>query len=572
MGDRTWRLSRIQEELEELDFPPPPPPITNTHSLDRRRSKGTGGGSPGVVAHTQAGPHGGSLRLRTDPSFKPALPPNELDQGIYDKVVIKPAYNRKPTAEEEAKEAVRRITEKYDSLGRHGMGLLKAYTESQQVRSRSYDSMLDDPAISEQDFSSHIGITRAEVHYPAGNRREFEHNVEYPPPQPVQMNGTPAVNDELLSAGGYRRDTVAEASVGADPSFPPPPTQDELTNASGIVTKSSLAPNVSAVHRPAQDRSPVPVPAPSRPHSARSSTPSAPIFPQVRPSSARAAPVAAASSPAPVRPGGAPSSLRLGEMSEGGVLTEAEVLQVEMFYRSHKTEVWVSQCTAHLHLGSVKITTSITPKLSDKKIKHSQQAAQPRISSELVENWKYVKMGVPVFLLDTGATRNRDRKMYIILAEKGTGFTLWRDKLDHLSAYRASTAVFHTLHLSGDHNNMAGLSFDDAHAATEFLARWRAIVSNPKDDILNLSGKNKKRKKDENKKQKGKFKAPSKSAISTPCCFTHVTKLDRTDGMNILGTKGPRGPATARELQQLSSPVSMSPRVAYLIPQDAHNS
>ena len=496
MVDKTWRLSRIQEELENLDFPLPPPPITSTHSLDRRRTSSRKEVSP-------PGPHGGSLRRQNDPSYRPeqeqhrpgvttaAVVDTDKGPGIYDKVALRTEWNRKPSIEDEANEAVKKITEKYDSLGRNGMGLLKAYSESQQHRSKSCDSVLDRPEVT----------------------TEFHR---------------PAVNSELLTTDGYRQDTVdssiAPASIGADPSFPPPTTQDELTNASGIVTKLS----------------------------GRLVSKSSNMSPMLRRLPTSEPPVTT------------PTSLRLEE--RGGLLTEVEVLQVEMFYRSHKSEVWVSQSTAHLHLGSVKITTSLTPEISDKKMKHSQHHQhQPIVSSELVENWKYIKMGVPVLLLDSGASR-RDRKLYILLAEKGTGFTLWRDEMDHLSGYKSSTSVFHTMHLSGDHNKMAGFAFDDAHAAAEFLARWKAIASDPDDDILILSGKNKKRKKEE-KKQKGKFNPPNKSAISTPCCFTHVTKLDRTDGMNILGTKGPR--SATRDLKQLSSPVKMS-RVSSLIPHETH--
>ncbi len=547
----TWRLSRIQEELEELDFPPPPPPIAHhTHSLDRRitrAKKGLGNHVNGEEEALTPGPHGGSLRRKVDVHGQVAdlkYQTEPSNQGIYDKVVIKPAVPTKPTPEQEG---LKKITEKYDSLGRNGMGLLKAYVESQQQRydqqqqqqqqqqqhrSRSFDSMLDCSADNDVEFRSPPQNYQSHtLGGAASGNKEYRARTD--------IYG-PAANDELTSACGYRTQLVSEASVGVDPSFPPPPTQDELTNASGIVTKATVA-TANMSPSPLLRRSLV---APTPPSHASAN--------------------GAVRVDAMPRNASAPASLQLQE--KGGLLSESEVLQVEMFYRSHKTEVWVSQATAHLHLGSVKITTSLTPKVSDKKLKHSQQAQQPRISSELVENWKYVKIGVPVFLLDSGASR-RDRKLYIILAEKGTGFTLWKDKMDHLSGYRASTSVFHTMHLSDDHNNMAGFAFDDARAASDFLSRWRAIASNPEDDILNLSGKNKKRKKDE-KKQKGKFKLPQKSAISTPCCFTHVTKLDRTDGMNILGTKGPR--SATRDLKQLTSPVKMS-RVSSLIPQESQH-
>lgn len=70
-----------------------------------------------------------------------------------------------------------------------------------------------------------------------------------------------------------------------------------------------------------------------------------------------------------------------------------------------------------------------------------------------------------------GESRARTiRQLQIVLAEKGTGFALWRDKIDNLSLYKCpgEEASFQTMYLSYDHREMIGLSFDLEEAAQEF--------------------------------------------------------------------------------------------------------
>ncbi|XP_046585541.1 uncharacterized protein LOC124292494 [Haliotis rubra] len=185
--------------------------------------------------------------------------------------------------------------------------------------------------------------------------------------------------------------------------------------------------------------------------------------------------------------------------SEG--VTEQDILQVEMFYKSHKTEVCVCRCLANLYFGGAK------------------NAAQG-------DTWEFHNTGIPVLVLDSG-DHHRNRKLRIIMAEKGTGFTLWKEGIDHLSKYSVPSANFHTMYLTTDHTKQAGLSFDDSNAAVEFYSFISTLTSDPNDDLFNLSKKkNKKKKKD---KSKPKYKAPKKTDISQPCCFVHVTKLERPD-------------------------------------------
>lgn len=181
-------------------------------------------------------------------------------------------------------------------------------------------------------------------------------------------------------------------------------------------------------------------------------------------------------------------------------VTEQDLLQVETFYRSHKTEVSVSGCLANIYFGSNK-------------------------TSFANDQWTFTCTGIPALVLDSGE-HLRERKLHIVIAEKGTGFTLWKDVIDNLTGYKAPNSNFHTLHLSTDHTKLAGISFDDAGCASEFFSHILRLTSDPTDELLRI-GKQKKKKSIKEKKRK--VKLPKKTEISQPCCFVHVTKLDRPE-------------------------------------------
>ena len=64
-----------------------------------------------------------------------------------------------------------------------------------------------------------------------------------------------------------------------------------------------------------------------------------------------------------------------------------------------------------------------------------------------------------------GSKSQTCRQIQLIVAEKGSGFMLWKDLIDNLSSYSVPDCTFHTLYLSADHRQIAGISFDDAVAA-----------------------------------------------------------------------------------------------------------
>ncbi|XP_076340325.1 uncharacterized protein LOC143240939 [Tachypleus tridentatus] len=177
-------------------------------------------------------------------------------------------------------------------------------------------------------------------------------------------------------------------------------------------------------------------------------------------------------------------------------LTEQDIAQVETFFRSHKTFVFVCQCLANLYLRKPE------------------------------EEWQLSLTGIPVLLFDKGETRARTkRRLKLVLAEKGTGFILWHDVIDNLTNYEAQDNTFHTMFLSTDHSQMGGFSFENKTAARQFHEQVDLLTSDPLNISLSVpkaKGKNSRRKLE-------KIKLPQKCDISLPCCFEHVTSIDIRD-------------------------------------------
>ncbi|XP_065335449.1 uncharacterized protein MESR3 [Cloeon dipterum] len=186
-------------------------------------------------------------------------------------------------------------------------------------------------------------------------------------------------------------------------------------------------------------------------------------------------------------------------------VTEQERMQTESFFRGLKTQVYVSSTLANLYFG----TATHAP---------SGGNASPA-------EWELMYTGIPVVILDLGETRSRrKRRIQILLAERGSCFTLWKDTIDNLTSYKQVAASFHTMYLSSDHRRVVGLSFDSADAADELLAQIEALTSRPENISLSVP--------------KGVRPAPTpsppkrlppKSQISQPCCFQHVTSVGVDD-------------------------------------------
>lgn len=224
------------------------------------------------------------------------------------------------------------------------------------------------------------------------------------------------------------------------------------------------------------------------------------------------------------------------------MLNEYEIAKIDMFYRSHKTFVFVGHCLVCLYFTETELVDG-------------GRSSRPC-------DWKPMLTGVPVLLFNKGDTKSRDkRQIQICVAERGTGFQLWADIIDNLSNYSALDHTFHTMYLSSDHRKMAGLSFGNQHASVEFLQQIESIISNPLNIALTAPKSKKSGDKfrlfrrsrsksvgrtdigrgvngsersatqnaftDFNETGNGRNrKTPNKCDISQPCLFQHITSVN----------------------------------------------
>ena len=150
--------------------------------------------------------------------------------------------------------------------------------------------------------------------------------------------------------------------------------------------------------------------------------------------------------------------------------------------------------------------------------------------------WELSHMGIPVLVLDSGETRSRTkRRIQIVLAERGTCFTLWQDTIDNLSSYRVAGQAFHTMHLSSDHSVLVGLSFDSASAADEMWSHVERLTACPENISLSVPGRRGRRPRQTAKPKPQPL--PAKTHISQPCYFQHVTNVDAADRMRYLSLR-----------------------------------
>jgi len=230
------------------------------------------------------------------------------------------------------------------------------------------------------------------------------------------------------------------------------------------------------------------------------------------------------------------------------VVSAADLLQIELFYRSNKTEVISCTCAARLYFASVRRHSAI--------LGIGAAATQSEVTTTDAVRWyPTTAVGVPVIVLDCGGSRCRDRKLNLVLAEVGSGFALWRDAVDHLTCYRAISCDFHCLRFSHDHSRLAGLRFADSDAAETFRQQLETVTSGPAGTaLLNLSADKRAAKlgdtdfrssyyavheststsdvKSETKAVKLRPKL-KKCDISGPCCFEHITKFEPVPGFLV---------------------------------------
>ena len=262
-----------------------------------------------------------------------------------------------------------------------------------------------------------------------------------------------------------------------------------------------------------------------------------------------------------------------GECMPRSPLTDAELFQIDLFYRSYKSSVYVCACMATLSFSRPIFAAPTKSKSTARR----QEDADDGV-------WACVRTGIPVVVRDNSDGRRRTR-VYVLLAERGTGFELWRAPLDRLSDYAVTTASLpggdpsssaaaavscsqHTMRLSIDDTMSvtARLVFDDQAPADEFHRQLvRLATAADGDATIPAVGGSRAAKK---RRRKG-VGSLSKADISQPCCFSHVTRLERgiscrgRPGLHIVVASGRQmSPSSAGAPATATPPPSSNARTA----------
>ncbi|GAB6018528.1 hypothetical protein CHUAL_000224 [Chamberlinius hualienensis] len=228
---------------------------------------------------------------------------------------------------------------------------------------------------------------------------------------------------------------------------------------------------------------------------------------------------------------------------ESGIPSEQEMMQVESFFSGHKTSVYVCPSMTSVYFSSSSVeSTQTLPSFGRARCDVVGGGGKYGTGTMPAFNcgWSLAHYGIPLLLLDTGETRSRlKRGIQIVVAERGTGFLLWKDTIDNLTNYQAVDSHFHTMYMSCDHRKLVGLSFHSSSGAREFYEKVEKLTSDPAN--ISLSSPNSKaafRKKQKQMQQNQQHKInqkrqkstkPKKADISQPCCFQHVTRLEMAD-------------------------------------------
>jgi len=218
--------------------------------------------------------------------------------------------------------------------------------------------------------------------------------------------------------------------------------------------------------------------------------------------------------------------LHVSECIPRSPLSDGELTQIDLFYRSYKSSVYVCTCMATLSFSRPVLTAAAKSKLPAKLLDEYDDGV-----------WACVRTGIPVIVRDDGDGRRR-RRVCVLLAERGTGFELWRAPLDRLSDYTVTagsgqsasvSCSQHTMRLSVDDRMSvtARLVFDDQAAADEFHRQLVQLATAAADDATTAPSRGGGGGQAKKKRHHKGVAAISKTDISQPCCFSHVTRLER---------------------------------------------
>jgi len=202
--------------------------------------------------------------------------------------------------------------------------------------------------------------------------------------------------------------------------------------------------------------------------------------------------------------------------TESGV-SRTDRLRIEMFYRSHETEVYVCSSLADLFVGALRPG-----------------------GAGAAGRWVHLHTGVPVWLLNSGRGRRR-RELIVALAERRTGLPLWHDRITYLSNYtqaddgQSSDDASHVMRPSSNLSSAVRISMFNRRSAAAFIDRFHRFTADPVDDLWKISDDRGGagtgdgwpwRRWRQRRRCLGGDQPESSDTVSQPCHVLHISRTD----------------------------------------------
>jgi len=154
--------------------------------------------------------------------------------------------------------------------------------------------------------------------------------------------------------------------------------------------------------------------------------------------------------------------------------------------------------------------------------------------------WVHVVTGIPTLVLCTGIDGRGRRELAVVVADRQTGFPVWRDRVSYLSDYRQMAPGVHTMRVSGGLTKRVKFDIFNGVAADDFLASYRSMTSDPADQLWKMSadadehvGGKDGRRRNGNQKRAARGRQGRTTLttgdISQPCDPRWVTRVDPND-------------------------------------------
>ncbi|CAF0795087.1 unnamed protein product [Didymodactylos carnosus] len=199
------------------------------------------------------------------------------------------------------------------------------------------------------------------------------------------------------------------------------------------------------------------------------------------------------------------------------VVSDQDVYIVESSYKSIGSKVYVCKCIVELFITTAE-----------------------RLSK--LEDWIFFQRGLPVWLFNTGINPKRLKCLSIVLAEKGSGFPIWQDIITNKSDIKYARDQHITFRLS-DQKTLAVLRFTNFQQSKEFFNYYVQLKNDRRHvNLFQSTGKLSSSSVETYQIRSGNNlknrsascgavlnKRVSKSSISNPCCFQHITQIQLAD-------------------------------------------